>query len=194
MKTFFAADVKVRAFCVAALLVATPGWAQDKIEPAPLAPTSEQPKASEPAGDAKEVPVPKGYRYWTHVKSMTIFSKKHPLYDAFGGVHHVYANRTAVRALREGKSEFPDGSVFVFDLLDISNKSGAFVEGKRKFVATIYRDAQKYADTTGWGWQAWEGGNPKKPVLKNLDDQKVCATCHRNEVSDRGFVFTQWRR
>jgi hypothetical protein len=50
-----------------------------------------------------------------NVKSMVI-QKGHPLFDAFGGMHHIYANPAAADALRASKS-FPDGAVFVFDLL-----------------------------------------------------------------------------
>ena len=43
------------------------------------------------AADVAPVPYPQGYRQWTHVKSMTI-NPGHALYDAFGGMHHLYAN------------------------------------------------------------------------------------------------------
>jgi hypothetical protein len=201
MKTISSACLAILSVLVVGAASTT--WAEEtKSAPPAQAPVTPPPdsnaaaKAAAPAaGDAaKEVPFPKGYRTWTHVKSMVINSKKNPLFDAFGGIHHVYANKKALAALREGKHEFPEGSAFVFDLLDIKNKTGAYLEGKRKFVATIYRDGQKYADTEGWGWQAWQNGDPSKPVLKTLDDQKVCATCHRNEAADKGFVFTEWRR
>ena len=50
----------------------------------------------------------------------------------------------------------------------------------------------KYADTEGWGWQAWEGGDKTKPALKASADQKVCSTCHLNEVKQKGMVFSDW--
>ena len=50
---------------------------------------------AEAAGTAA-VAYPDGYRQWTHVKSMQIHPG-HPLYDAFGGVHHLYANERAMR-------------------------------------------------------------------------------------------------
>ncbi len=63
-----------------------------------------------------KVPYPDGYRQWTHVKSMVI-QKGHPLYEAFGGIHHIYANEKALRAMQAGKP-YPDGAVLVFDLLE----------------------------------------------------------------------------
>jgi cytochrome c553 len=44
------------------------------------------------AADAAPVPYPRGWRQWTHVKSMTI-NPGHALHDAFGGIHHLYANK-----------------------------------------------------------------------------------------------------
>lgn len=43
-----------------------------------------------------QVAYPEGYREWRHVKSMVI-ARGHPLFDAFGGIHHIYANPPAVK-------------------------------------------------------------------------------------------------
>jgi hypothetical protein len=40
-----------------------------------------------------------------------VIRKGQPLFKAFGGFHHIYANSTAADALRASKS-FPDGAVF----------------------------------------------------------------------------------
>jgi hypothetical protein len=149
------------------------------------------------AGDAladpppKPVPFPKGYRQWTHVTSMVIYGDKHPLFGAFGGIHHVYANDKALKTLKAKKPQYPDGASFAFDLLESPESGGAYGEGKRKFVAVITHDGKKYAETEGWGWQAFEGGDPTKPVVKDLTAQKACATCHK-EVAAKGFVFAEW--
>src|SRR5690606_37522469 len=66
------------------------------------------------AEDAR-VPYPEGYRDWTHVKSMVI-QPGHPLYESFGGIHHLYANDAAIKGYQSGK--FPDGAVIIFDLLE----------------------------------------------------------------------------
>jgi hypothetical protein len=82
------------------------------------------------AQGGNQVPYPDGYREWTHVKSMVI-QKGHPLFDAFGGLHHIYANAAAADALRASKS-FPDGAVFVFDQLTATMENNAIMEGPRK--------------------------------------------------------------
>jgi hypothetical protein len=140
---------------------------------------------------AVPVPYPKGYRNWTHIKSMVIYDKKHPLYGAFGGIHHIYANPAATKAIKT-KKPFPDGSVIVFDLLENTEASGAYSEGKRKFVGVMYRDAKKYAFSEGWGWQVFEG-NGQTPSLKTAGEQKACSVCHL-EVKANSFVFTEWRQ
>ena len=120
----------------------------------------------------------KDYRHWTHVKSMVIFDKKHPLFGAFGGIHHVYANPKALKALK-AKKDYPKGSVFAFDLFETTESTGAYTEGKRKFVAFMVRDAKKYKDTAGWSWQAFEAGNPQKPVLKERGrTESMCHVSH----------------
>ncbi|MCK7512932.1 MAG: cytochrome P460 family protein [Desulfobacterales bacterium] len=61
--------------------------------------------------DKAQVKYPEGYRDWTHVKSMVI-QQGHPLYESFGGIHHIYANDKALKAMKAGKS-FAKGSVLV---------------------------------------------------------------------------------
>lgn len=42
------------------------------------------------------VAYPDGYRHWTHVKSATV-NPASPAYAHFGGMHHIYANKPAMR-------------------------------------------------------------------------------------------------
>jgi hypothetical protein len=95
-----------------------------------------------------QVPYPAGYRNWHHVKSMVI-GKGHPLYEAFGGVHHLYANPKAVAGYKSGK--FPDGAIIVFDLLEAKSADNAVIEGARKVVGVMHKDAKKFTATGGWG-------------------------------------------
>lgn len=138
------------------------------------------------------VKYPKDYRQWTHVKSMVIFDQKHPLFGAFGGIHHIYANKLAYQALIKN-TDYPKGAAFAFDLLDIKESSGAYVEGDRKFLAVMERDAQKFKDTEGWSWQVYQKGDPTKVALTDRSAQKACSTCH-TEVGAKHFVFTTWRK
>ena len=97
-----------------------------------------------------EVPYPEGYRAWHHVKSMVI-EDGHPLFAAFGGIHHLYANAKAVQGYRSGS--FPDGAVIVFDLLEAHAADNAITEGARKVVGVMHKDAKAYPTTGGWGFE-----------------------------------------
>ena len=59
--------------------------------------------------------LPPGKRGRTLVTSGAFRYFRHPLYGAFGGIHHIYANDLALQGYRSQR--FPDGSVIIFDLL-----------------------------------------------------------------------------
>ncbi|MCZ7599664.1 MAG: cytochrome P460 family protein [Gammaproteobacteria bacterium] len=138
------------------------------------------------AGDS--IPFPEGYRDWRHVKSMVI-EQGHPLFDSFGGIHHLYANDAAVNGYRQGS--FPDGAVIVFDLLEAVHADSAVTEGERKVIGVMLKDAQKFADTGGWGFEGFAGGDPANPVV-GADAASACFACHASEA-DSDFVFSTLR-
>jgi len=119
---------------------------------------------------------PKGYRHWTLVKSMVIFSKEHPLFDSFGGLHNVYVNDTGLPSLQQGKI-YPDGSTFVFDLYDVSSGRGAIETRGRKFIAVMKKNAKLYEATGGWGFEVFKGYEEKG----SLQDAKPCFDCHARQ-------------
>lgn len=138
---------------------------------------------------AHQVPYPDGYRDWTHVKSMVLMPG-HELYNVFGGIHHVYANDKALAGLKGKKNEYPDGSVFVFDLLAQSGDSTALTEGERKVLGVMYRDAAKYTKTGGWGFEGFAGNTRNRVVT---DGGESCFRCHDTQAKATGLVFSQWR-
>jgi len=87
------------------------------------------------------IPFPTGYRHWTLVKSMIIYGNQHPLFNQFGGLHNVYVNDLGVASLKQGKA-YPDGTVFVFDLLDIRSAQGAIETRGGKFVAVMKKNVK----------------------------------------------------
>ena len=94
-----------------------------------------------------EVPYPTGYRDWSHIKSMVI-EEGHPLFEAFGGIHHIYANDEAVTGYQDGR--FPDGAVIAFDLLEAVRADNAVTEGARKVLGVMHKDSERYPATGGW--------------------------------------------
>ena len=90
--------------------------------------------------EKSSVAYPTGYRKWALVKSMVIYSDKHPLFAEFGGLHHVYANAEAMRALVKGGT-FPDGSVLVLDLHEAKDENGAWSRAAASSSASWRRTA-----------------------------------------------------
>jgi hypothetical protein len=139
------------------------------------------------ADTATPVAYPEGYRSWTHVKSMVI-QPGHPLFDAFGGIHHVYANPAAVSGYRAGR--FPDGAVLVFDLLAAPVAGGAVTEGPRKVLAVMHKDAARFPGTGGWGYEGFAEGKRDQRIVK--DAVTACHACHVAQ-KDKDFVFSAMR-
>ena len=140
------------------------------------------------ATDPPEVPYPDGYRNWHHVKSMVI-QDGHPLFAAFGGIHHLYANPKALEGYESGK--FPDGSVIVFDLLESPAADHAITEGARKVIGVMHKDSKVYAATGGWGFEGFAGGDKSKRVV-GADAATACYACHTAQ-KDRDYVFSSRR-
>jgi hypothetical protein len=134
-----------------------------------------------------QVTFPEGYRTWTHTKSMVV-QEGHFLHYQFGGIHHVYANQKALAAL-QAKAPFPDGSVFVFDLLAAQPDGHAILEGPRTLVAVMEKDGRRFAKTGGWGYEAFKGDTRQRAVT---DGGVKCHACHKSRRS-HDYVFHEWR-
>ena len=135
-----------------------------------------------------QVPYPAGYRNWHHVKSM-IIDNGHPLHEAFGGIHHLYANPKAVAGYKSGK--FPNGATIVFDLLEAKSAGNAVSEGARKVVGVMHKDAKKYAATGGWGFEGFGGGDRMNRAVRD-NAASACFACHEPQ-KDHDYVFSRLR-
>lgn len=134
---------------------------------------------------AQTVAYPEGYRNWRHVSSMVI-SPGHPLYESFGGIHHLYANPAAVTGYRQGR--FPDGSVIVFDLLEAKTDGNATTAGNRKVVGVMVKNSRRFAATGGWGFEGFKGDTRERAV--GTQAATACFSCHQTEKA-RDYVFSQ---
>ena len=130
---------------------------------------------------------PEGYRDWHHVKSMVILPG-HPLETPFAGVHHIYANDAAERGLNGG--EYADGASFVFDLLAAVPGGHAIQEGERKLVGVMVRNATRYRNTGGWGFEGFAGDSHSERLTD--DGGTGCFGCHTSQRAN-GYVFTRAR-
>lgn len=132
------------------------------------------------------VPYPAGYRDWVHVKSM-IIEPGHPLFESFGGLHHLYANAKALEGYRSGT--FPDGSVIVFDLLTAVSADHAVTGGSRKVVGVMHRDSRRYAATGGWGFEGFVGDSTTERAVGDKA-ATACFGCHEARKAN-GYVFSE---
>ncbi|MDH5454843.1 MAG: cytochrome P460 family protein [Gammaproteobacteria bacterium] len=133
------------------------------------------------------VAYPDGYRHWTHVKSMVIHPE-HGLADPFEGIHHVYANADALAGLKSG--QYVAGATLVFDLLHQDSGDAAIQEGNRKFIGVMEYDEERFADTGGWGFEAFAGDSKTERVVK--DGGASCFACHQAVEKDK-YVFSKYR-
>ena len=134
-----------------------------------------------------KVPYPDGYRNWTHIKSM-IIEPGHSLENPFQGIHHVYGNKKALKGLNDG--EYSDGAVLVFDLLNYVKKEHTIQESERKLVGVMVKDAKKYSNTGGWGFEGF-AANSKTERLTN-DGGASCYACHA-PLKKENYVYSQYR-
>lgn len=131
--------------------------------------------------------LPAGWRNWTHITTGVIYSEKHPLFGAFGGVHHIYANAPAAEVYRRNGARYPDGSQIVFVLYEAKDVGGMYVAGKKKVTALMVKDSKRYRQSGGWGWQAWDANGK---ALVN-DPVGQCMGCHQASPN-RDLVISKW--
>ncbi len=139
-------------------------------------------------GSKQSVKYPEGYRQWTHVKSMVI-QQGHPLFESFGGIHHIYANKKALEAMKRGKP-YPDGAVLVFDLLEGKSENSAVVEGPRKIIGVMEKDSKRFAQTGGWGFEGFKADTRERAVT---DPKGACFNCHEPQKKT-DYVFSSYRK
>jgi hypothetical protein len=131
---------------------------------------------------------PVGYRQWVHVRSALV-GPHSPIYERYGGLHHIYANDKAMAGYRSGR--FPDGSILVFDVLETRESAGTMTEGPRRFVDVMVKDAQRFAETGGWGFEEYKGDSrTERPLTPQT--RAACYHCHATQKA-RDSVFSTFR-
>jgi hypothetical protein len=145
------------------------------------APRTEQP-ADETASPIFGVSIPDGFRRWELI-SVSEDAGKNELKGIFG-------DAVSMKAYREGKLPFPDGSTLVkvtWKREPLAGFEGAFVPGAKTMVQVMLKDAKKYAETGGWGFGRFVDG---KPV--DAAQHKTCFACHSKTtaVKEHDYVFT----
>jgi hypothetical protein len=139
-------------------------------------------------GDALKIPG--DFKHWYLVHS-NLITKDDNKFGLFPGVHLIYVNATGFdRLKRGGSTPYPDGTMFADDVRDFSAEDGNYLEGTaRKAITLMVKDSKKYASTGGWGFQAWAGGDPTKPIA--TDSVKQCFNCHVPQKA-QDYTFSKY--
>jgi Cytochrome P460 len=140
------------------------------------------------ADNSAEVPYPEGYRRWVHLRS-GLTGPESPSYKATGGLHHIYANDKAMEGYRAGR--FPDGSTFVYDLLEVQTKEGITSESRRRYITVMHKDSKRFAETGGWGFEVFRKDSRTDRTL-NAKSKMQCYECHVSQ-KDKDYVFGSFR-
>ena len=93
------------------------------------------------------------------------------------------------RLLWGASCPLPRSLPFLTDLHEFTVSDGSYVEGPRKGIAIMLKDKKKYSSTGGWAFQAWAGGDPKKPLV--TDPVKQCFECHQPK-KDQDYVYSTY--
>lgn len=155
---------------------------------AATAPSSQAP--DEAAASIADGKLPNGYRDW---RLISVAREEGSLDD----IRAVLGNDAAIKAYREGKPPFPDGTVIArlawsYDSSDENNKTfgrrQSFVAGHPKNgVQFMVRDSKQYVSTGGWKYAQFDDGKP----LTNAVKLQSCFECHQ-AIKDRDYVFTRY--
>ena len=141
------------------------------------------------AAPVSGVKIPSGYRDW---RLISVAHEEGTLND----LRAILGNDVAVKASREGKLPFPDGTIIArvawnYDPLEESSKAfghlQSFVAGPPKNgVQFMVKNSSKYASTGGWGFAQFDDGKPADEAMQN-----TCFPCH-SIVKARDFVFNRY--
>ena len=134
--------------------------------------------------------IPPGYRDW---RLISVAHEAGNLND----LRAILGNDIAIKAYREGKLPFPDGTIIARIAWDyvpseennkVFGRPQSFVAGAPKNgVQFMVKDSKKYAATGGWGFAQFnKDGKPADEAKL-----KTCFPCHE-PVKARDFVFTRY--
>ena len=134
------------------------------------------------------IKIPPGYRDW---RLISVAHEEGNLND----LRAILGNDVAIKAYREGKLPFPDGTIIArlawsYVPSEENNKvfgrSQSFVAGSATNLQFMVKDSKKYAATGGWGFAQFKDGKPASEAV-----HKTCFACHE-PVKARDFVFTRY--
>jgi len=153
-----------------------------------MAPASEQ-------ADGEAAPIfvdkiPPGYRDWRFIS----VAHEEGNLNSLGAIS---GNDLAIKAYREGKLPFPDGTIIAAlhwrhvpseENNKVFGRSQSFVAGPPTNVQFMVKDSKKYASTGGWGFGHFNERDGKPAERASL---QTCFPCHQ-AIKSRDLVFTRY--
>ena len=146
-------------------------------------------QANEEGGPIFVTNIPPGYRDW---RLISVAHEEGNL----NSIGAVLGNDAAIKAYREGKLPFPDGTIiaalhYKHTSSDENNKvfgqAQSFVAGDPTNIQFMVKDSTKYAATGGWGFAHFDkDGKPGDDKL-----MQTCFPCHQ-KMKARDLVFTKY--
>src|SRR5580704_12470315 len=119
--------------------------------------------------------IPPGYRDWR------LISVSHEA-GSLNSIGAVLGNDVAIKAYREGKLPFPEGTIIAAlhyghnpsaENNKVFGQAQSFVPGPATNIQFMVKDSTKYAATGGWGFATFVDGKPVEPA-----SMKSCFPCH----------------
>ena len=129
------------------------------------------------------IALPDDYRKWELIAPA---QEAEPLNE----LRAVVGNDIAVKAYRDGKLPFPDGTVLVklaWKHTQSPEFESASIPGAATTVQVMVKDSKKYAASGGWGFGRFINGKPVDQA-----QHETCFACHEARVKERDYVFTKW--
>lgn len=135
--------------------------------------------------------IPSGYRDW---RVVSVAHEAGELND----IRAVLGNDIAIKAYREGKLPFPEGTIvgriaWSHVSSEENNKTfgrdQSFVAGSPTefYLQFMVKDSKKFAMTGGWGYSSFDkDGKPTDEAA-----MQKCFPCHQ-AVKDRDFIFSRY--
>src|SRR6202453_3443090 len=145
-------------------------------------------RSDEEADPIFGIKIPPGYRDW---KLISWAHEEGNLND----LRAMLGNDVAIKAYREGKLPFPDGTMIArlayryvpsAENNKVFGREQSFVAGPPTNVQFMVKDSRKYAATGGWGFAQFTNGKPVNEAVA-----KTCFSCHE-PAKARDFVFTRY--
>ena len=153
------------------------------------------PPAAKP-GAGREAPlifvdkIPPGYRDW---RLISVAHEEGDLHSFAA----VLGNDVAIKAYRERKLPFPDGTIIAAlhwrhapseENNKVFGRAQSFVAGSPTNVQFMVKDSKKYAATGGWGFGHFNkrDGKPAEEAF-----MKSCYACHQ-KAKESDLVFTRY--